>query len=47
VAWAVGVPGSRVAVAVGVDEGEDGGQVRGVVVVDYVGEVGEGFAAFV
>jgi len=47
VAWAVGVPGSGVAVAVGMDEDEGGREVWGVVVVDYVCEIGEGFAAFV
>ena len=41
----VGVPGGEEAGAVGVDEGEGGGEV--VVVVDEVGEVGHGFAAFV
>lgn len=41
----VGVPGSPEAVAARVDEGHDGGE--GVVVLDYVGEVGHGFVAFV
>lgn len=42
----VHVPGSEKAVAVGVEEGDYGGDgVR--VVIDYVGEVGHGFFAFV
>lgn len=41
----VGVPAAGVAVLVGVDEGDGVGE--GVVVVDDVGEVGEGLAAFV
>ena len=41
----VGVPGGPEAVAARVDEGHDGGE--GVVVLDYVGEVGHGFVAFV
>ena len=41
----VGVPGGEEAGAVGVDEGDGGGEVW--VVVDDVGEVGHGFFAFV
>lgn len=41
------MPGAGEAVAVGVDEDDCGGEVGGVVVVDEVGEVGEGFAGFV
>ena len=41
----VGVPGGEEAGAVGVQEGEGGGEVR--VVVYYVGEVGHGFVTFV
>ncbi len=41
----VGVPGGEEAGAVGVEECE--GRGEGGVVVDYVGEVGHGFAAFV
>ena len=41
----VGVPGGEEAGAVGVEEGEGGGEGR--VVVYYVGEVGHGFVAFV
>lgn len=41
----VGVPGGEEAGAVGVEEDEGGGEVG--VVVDYVGEVGHGFSAFV
>ena len=41
----VGVPGCFKAVAVGVEEEEDAGEVG--VVVDYMGEVGHGFVAFV
>lgn len=40
----VGVPGARVAVAVGMYEGD--GAREGVVLRDEVGQVGEGFAAF-
>ena len=39
------MPCGGVAVAMGVDEGEGARQTG--VVVDYVGEVGEGFTAFV
>lgn len=41
----VGVPGGEETGAVGVEEGEGGGE--GGVVVYYVGEVGHGFVAFV
>lgn len=43
----IGVPGAWVAVAVRVDEDEGAGEVGVVVVCDYVGEIGQGFAAFV
>lgn len=46
-AGGVGVPGAGVAVAVGMDEDEGAGEIGVVVVGDDVGEVGEGFAAFV
>ena len=41
----IGVPGGEEAGAVGVQEGEGGGEVG--VIVNYVGEVGHGFVAFV
>lgn len=41
----VGVPGGEEAGFVGVEEGDDEGE--GGVVVDYVGEVGHAFLAFV
>ena len=43
--WGVGVPGGEEAGAMGVEEGEGGGERR--VIVYYVGEVGHCFVAFV
>lgn len=43
--WGIDVPGHEKACTVGVEKDDGGG--KGVVVIDYIGEVGHGFVAFV
>lgn len=43
--WGIDVPGHEEACTVGVEKDYGGG--KGVIEIDYIGEVGHGFVAFV